>query len=98
MLRPQQSYERNLLRNAYHRHPVTGMASNREESMTEKLFPKWIYRDGEILRLGFDTVEQAAAFIRAQSPNTGWRAKWLFREIEGGGAFAEATTTVKIDL
>jgi hypothetical protein len=66
--------------------------------MTEKLFPKWIWRDGEILRLGFDNVEQAVAFIRAQSPNAGWRAQWSFRESEGGGAYAEATTTVKIDL
>lgn len=64
----------------------------------EKIYPKWIWRDGEILRLGFDSVEQAVEFIARQSPNSGWRAKWLYREIEGGGAFAEVESSVKIDL
>lgn len=66
--------------------------------MNEKLYPKWIWRDEETLRLGFDTVEQAVEFIRGQSPNEGWRAQWWYRETEGGGAFAECDKTVKIDL
>jgi len=60
---------------------------------------KWIMRgDDGRLSLGFATIEQAVAFIRAQSPNAGWRAYWTFRELENGDAIAESDRCVVIHM
>lgn len=59
----------------------------------------WIWKDKKGLTLGFNSIEDAVAFIKAQSPNASWRSQWSFRELQDGKFVAETNSQdIKIDF